>query len=107
MGGSRTIFPNQTRQGHVLQNLTARSLKPLVERASLPRSVRVHAQRQTFATLKLCNGDHPKVVQEILGHAAIGITFDTYSHGLPGMGDGLADAMDHVMVCRPVAVRLR
>jgi integrase len=44
-----------------------------------------------------CNDGHPKVVQEILGHATIGITLDTYSHVLPGMGDGLADTMDHAM----------
>jgi integrase len=30
----------------------------------------------------------------MLGHSTIAITLDTYSHVLPGMGDGLADAMD-------------
>jgi len=39
----------------------------------------------------------PKKVQELLGHANIGITLDTYSHVLPGMGDDLADAMDHAL----------
>jgi integrase len=39
-------------------------------------------------------GQHPKYVQELLGHANISITLDVYSHVLPGMGDGLADAMD-------------
>jgi integrase len=42
-------------------------------------------------------GQHPKFVQELLGHANIGITLDTYSHVLPGMGDGLADAMDEAL----------
>ncbi len=36
---------------------------------------------------------NPKVVSEMLGHASIAITLDTYSHVLPGMDDGLADAM--------------
>jgi integrase len=40
-------------------------------------------------------GQHPKFVQELLGHANIAITLDTYSHVLPGMGDELADAMDN------------
>ena len=29
--------------------------------------------------------EHPKVVQEMLGHASITLTMDTYSHVLPGM----------------------
>jgi integrase len=36
-------------------------------------------------------------VQELLGHANISITLDTYSHVLPGMGDELADAMDNAL----------
>lgn len=36
-------------------------------------------------TLLLSQGVHPKVVQERLGHSAIGVTLDTYSHVLPGM----------------------
>jgi integrase len=33
----------------------------------------------------LQNGEHPKVVQEMLGHATISIMLDTYSHVLPTM----------------------
>jgi integrase len=40
---------------------------------------------------------HPKFVQELLGHATIAITLDTYSHVLPGMGDQTAAAMDEVL----------
>ena len=29
--------------------------------------------------------EHPKLVQEMLGHASITLTMDTYSHVLPGM----------------------
>ena len=39
-------------------------------------------------------GKHPKYVQELLGHASISITLDTYSHVTEGMDGGLADAMD-------------
>jgi integrase len=39
-------------------------------------------------------GKHPKYVQELLGHASINITLDTYSHVIEGMDGGLADAMD-------------
>jgi len=33
----------------------------------------------------LTEGVHPKVVQEMLGHANISITLTTYSHVLPTM----------------------
>ena len=74
-------------------NLMNRHFLPLLERAGLPR-VRFHDLRHTCATILLRMGQHPKYVQELLGHANIPITLDVFSHVLPGMGDGLADAMD-------------
>lgn len=57
------------------------------------RTGRFHDLRHTCATILLSRGVHAKLVQELLGHATISITLDTYSHVLPGMDDGLADAM--------------
>ena len=91
------VFPNQVGKTMNAKNLTARSFKQILERAGLPRTVRVHDLRHTCATILLKVGQHPKYVQELLGHANIGITLDTYSHVLPGMGDGLADAMDDAL----------
>jgi integrase len=77
------VFPGITgrpRQGsHIL-----RDFYPTLERAELPR-VRFHDLRHTAATLMLSSNVHPKVVSEILGHANIAITLDTYSHVLPTM----------------------
>jgi hypothetical protein len=42
-------------------------------------------------------GNHPKYVQERLGHASISITLDTCSQSLAGMDSGLADAMDDTL----------
>ena len=39
-----------------------------------------HALRHTFATRALETNANIKVVSEILGHASIQITLDTYSH---------------------------
>jgi integrase len=36
-------------------------------------------------------------VQELLGHASIAQTLDTYSHVLPGMNGGIGDAIDEVL----------
>jgi hypothetical protein len=43
-----------------------------------------HALRHTAATLLLLEGEHPKVVHELLGHAQVSITLDRYSHMTPG-----------------------
>jgi integrase len=42
--------------------------------------IRLHDLRHTMATLALQAGVHPKVVQEQLGHSAIAVTLDVYSH---------------------------
>jgi len=41
--------------------------------------------RYTYATLILCQGIHPKIVSERLGHASVMITLATYSHVVPGL----------------------
>jgi integrase len=74
------------------ENLVKRSFKPLLTRADLPE-IRFHDLRHTCATLLLSRGVHPKIVQELLGHATIAMTLDTYSHYLPSMGDQASDAM--------------
>ena len=74
-------------------NLRNRSLKPLLKRAGL-RAIRFHDLRHTCATLLLKQGVNPKFVQELLGHADISLTLNTYSHVLPDMGDAAAGGMD-------------
>lgn len=77
-------------------NLRQRSFAPLLKKAGLPH-IRFHDLRHTCATLLLSKGVHPKFVQELLGHATIAITLDTYSHVLPGMGDQTAVAMENAL----------
>jgi integrase len=74
-------------------NIHSRPFKSLVARAGLPPTVRFHDLRHTFATLMLKGGEHPKVVQEMMGHATINITLDTHSHVLPDMQDKAADRL--------------
>jgi integrase len=74
------------------ENFVKRSFKPLLRGANLP-DIRFHDLRHTWATLLLGRGVHPKLVQELLGHATIAMTLDTYSHYLPSMGDQAASAM--------------
>ncbi len=75
------------------ENLTKRFFRPLLTRPGLPQ-IRFHDLRHTFATLFLSNGTHPKIVQEMLGHATISQTMDTYSHVLPNMQGEAVKAME-------------
>ena len=74
-----------------------RSFKALLHRAGLPERVRLYDLGHTCATLLLSRNVHPKYVQELLGHASIALTLDTYSHVLPGMGSGTIDAMEEAL----------
>jgi integrase len=68
------------------KNLYWRSYKPILERAGVPE-ISFHELRHTCATIRFVRGQHPKKVQELLRHASIVQTMDTYSHVIPGMGD--------------------
>ncbi|MDP9458339.1 MAG: site-specific integrase [Actinomycetota bacterium] len=77
-------------------NLRQRSFAPLLRRAGLPQ-ITFHDLRHTCASLLFQRNVHPKFVQELLGHASVAITLDTYSHMLPGMGGEAADAMGEAL----------
>jgi integrase len=79
------------RGNHILQ----RNFAPILVRAGLP-PMRFHDLRHTAATLLLTQGIHPKVVSEMLGHATISMTLDTYSHVLPDMQRDATAAFDRL-----------
>ena len=60
---------------------------------SFPRAVPLNGRVSTLPG----QFHHPKYVQELLGHASITLTLDTYSHVLPGMDGGAASAMDEAL----------
>ncbi len=74
-------------------NLRRRSLAPLLKRASLP-AMTFQQLRHTAATILLLKNVNTKVVSEMLGHATIAITLDTYSHVLPNMQHSAVAAME-------------
>lgn len=67
-----------------------------LKRAGLPK-MRFHDLRHTAATPLLTEGVHPKVVQEMLGHATIHMTMDRYSHMLPHLQVEAATKMSKVL----------
>jgi integrase len=70
-------------------------LKQLLKKAGLP-DVRFHDLRHSVATFLLSMGVHPKIVQDILGHARINMTLDTYSHVSPTMQREAMDRLDEL-----------
>jgi integrase len=72
------VFPSQVGTPMGPDNFVKRSYKPLLKRAGLPQ-ISFHDLRHTFATLMMPY-EHPKIVQEMLGHSRISTTLDIYSH---------------------------
>lgn len=75
--------------------------KALLAKAGLPRDITIHALRHTYATLLLKAGEHPKVVQELLGHASIVMTLDTYTHMVPGLKERAAETVNAILKKTP------
>ena len=88
------VFPNETGSLFNPSNLRNRSFKRIKARANVREDLRFHDLRHTCATLLLSEGVNVKVVSELLGHASITITLNTYAHVLPDMQDSAADAME-------------
>jgi integrase len=78
------------------QNIVNRYFQPLLRRAGLP-NIGWHDLRHTCATVLLSRGAHPKLVQNLLGHASLSMTLDCYLHWIPSMGRVTADGMDEAL----------
>ena len=90
------VFASETGDPLDRRYVTTHRFKPLLKRTGLPQ-IRFHDLRHTCATLLLGRNVNPKVVSEMLGHASIAITLDTYSHVLPNMQSEAAKAMEDAL----------
>lgn len=77
------VFSSQNGTPIDPDNLVYRRFKPALRRAELP-DFRFHDLRHTYASLMIAAGEHPKAIQQALGHASITTTLDQYGHLLPG-----------------------
>ena len=77
-------------------NLYHREFKPLLKKAGLS-GFTFHSLRHTCATLLCSKNVNPKIIQEMMGHANISQTMDTYSHLMPGMGEAAATALEEAL----------
>lgn len=77
-------------------NILNRHFKPIVSSLSM-EDLRIYDLRHTCATLLLQAGENPKVVSDLLGHASVTLTLDTYSHVQPGMKEAACAKLQDIL----------
>jgi integrase len=75
------------------RNFRRRTWLPTV-RASVGEPLRFHDLRHTHAAMLIAQGEHPKVIQNRLGHSSIKVTLDTYGHLFEGLDEAAAQRLD-------------
>lgn len=90
------VFRNRADGRVDYHNVTRRHFAAALERANL-RHIRFHDLRHTFAALLIHNGVNIKVIQELMGHADIGTTLNTYGHLLDNAAEGVGEGLDNLI----------
>ncbi|NPV45147.1 MAG: site-specific integrase [Firmicutes bacterium] len=67
-----------------------------LKRAGLPR-LNFHCLRHTHASLLLKAGVDIKIISERLGHSSVRITYDIYSHLMPGMQRTAVEKLEQLL----------
>lgn len=94
-GLDRPVFC--TRNGtHIVPRNLNRKFDQILRRAGI-EDVTLHSLRHTFATRLLELGENLKVVQELLGHARIAVTADTYSHVSQDLKRQAVEKIDRIL----------
>lgn len=65
---------------HIARNTLYKDYKRILEMAGLPKTLRFHDLRHSYAVFALENGDNIKEIQTTLGHYSSAFTLDTYAH---------------------------
>lgn len=79
------------------RNVINRYFKPLLKRVGIPGVFRLYDLRHSTASLLLRLNVHPKVVAEMLGHADITLTLNTYTHVTPGLQQEAAEKLSQLL----------
>ena len=95
LAGSPLVFSN-TKGGLLSRHNLTRSYKAILRKAGIPK-IRFHDLRHTMITLMLAEGENPRLISELAGHATVGFTLDRYAHVLPGMGKQAAAKMQRLL----------
>jgi integrase len=90
------VFTSSTGTAIDPRNLL-RHFKDILKRARLPETIRFHDLRHSCATFLIAQGEHPRVIQDILGHTNISTTMDIYGHVLPETHRTATDGLDRLL----------
>ena len=101
-GGSALVFSAPNGGPIRRSNFRRRVWLPAVE-ASVGQPCTFHDLRHSHAALLVAQGEHPKVIQERLGHASIKTTLDTYGHLLEGLDEAAADRLEVTYFANPAS----
>jgi integrase len=76
--------------------------RPMPKKGEQPRklpfpAIRFHDLRHSAATLLLAQGVSPRYITELLGHAQVSFTLQTYAHVLPEVQKQTANKMDEIL----------
>ncbi|HUP14654.1 MAG TPA: site-specific integrase [Acidimicrobiia bacterium] len=83
------------------RNFRRRAWLPAVQ-ASVGEPMRFHDLRHTHAAMLIAQGEHPKVIQNRLGHSSIKVTLDTYGHLFDGLDEAAAERLNAIF---PATIR--
>jgi len=90
------VFPNKSGKPYDARNLVNREFNPALRRAGL-RTIRFHDLRHTYASLLIERGEHPKYIQNQMGHSSINVTMDVYGHLMRTVNQGAAKGLDEAV----------
>lgn len=101
--GSSSDLVFSSPEGDLLRpsNFRRRVLAPAAYAIGLD-GLTFHDFRHTHVALLVALGEHPKAIQQRLGHASIRTTLDTYGHLFDGLDDGTADRLEELILGPPV-----
>lgn len=89
------VFTSEAGTPLIPRNLK-RSFELLSGKAKIPK-IKIHALRDTYATLQLENGIHLKAVAQTLGHTNEVMLLSRYAHALPGLQKEAAVLLDELI----------
>jgi len=75
-----------------------RVFKPIIKKANLQESTRIHDLRHAYASTMIQNGVNIKYVSDQLGHHSISITADIYGHLEPNSNKPAVDNLDSKLI---------
>jgi integrase len=87
-GSNVMLWPGKNPGRPLGQASVRKPFKAAIERANLPREMRLHDLRHTFASLFLAEGGDIFKLCKILGHSSVAITERTYAHLMPTAFEG-------------------